>query len=89
MYGLIPRAIGEIFEEINRLNESSEGTRIELSVQYLEIYNEQVMDLLSKTAKSEQNLKLRELPNGQMTVIGAETKCVDTFDDIFMALMDG
>ena len=40
MYGLIPRAVGEIFEEINRLNESSEGARIELSVQYLEIYNE-------------------------------------------------
>ena len=40
MYGLIPRAIGEIFEAINKINETSEGTRIELSVQYLEIYNE-------------------------------------------------
>ena len=47
------------------------------------------MDLLSKTPKGDQNLKLRELPNGQMTVMGAETKGVDTFDDIFMALMDG
>ena len=51
MYGLIPRAIGEIFESINKINETSEGTRIELSVQYLEIYNEQVMDLLSSTPK--------------------------------------
>ena len=89
MYGLIPRAIGEIFEAINRINETQEGTRIELSVQYLEIYNEQVMDLLSSTPKADQNLKLRELPNGQMTVIGAETKVVETFDDIFLALMDG
>ena len=40
MYGLIPRAVGEIFEEINRLNERESGARIELSVQYLEIYNE-------------------------------------------------
>ena len=40
MYGLIPRAIGEIFEAINRLNKTTEGTQIELSVQYLEIYNE-------------------------------------------------
>ena len=45
--------------------------------------------MLSKTPKGDQNLKLRELPNGQMTVMGAETKGVDTFDDIFMALMDG
>ena len=53
MYGLIPRAIGEIFESINKINEASEGTRIELSVQYLEIYNEQIMDLLSATPKSD------------------------------------
>ena len=47
------------------------------------------MDLLSATPKTDQNLKLRELPNGQMTVIVAETKVVETFDDIFLALMDG
>ena len=42
MYGLIPRAIGEIFQAINKINETSDGSRIELSVQYLEIYNEQM-----------------------------------------------
>ena len=89
MYGLIPRAIGEIFEAINRVNETSQGATIELSVQYLEIYNEQIMDLLSLTPKTDQNLKLREMPNGQMVVNGAETKVVASFDDIFMALMDG
>ena len=89
MYGLIPRAIGEIFEEINRINETAEGTSIQLSVQYLEIYNEQVQDLLSRTPKGDQNLKLRQMPNGQMSVMGAETKVVETFDDIFLALMDG
>ena len=29
------------------------------------------------------------MPNGQMSVMGAETKVVETFDDIFLALMDG
>ena len=53
MYGLIPRAIGEIFEAINGITEANEGTRIELSVQYLEIYNEQVMDLLSRVPKED------------------------------------
>ncbi len=32
MYGLIPRAIGEIFEAINQINESDKGTRIEMAV---------------------------------------------------------
>ena len=64
MYGLIPRAIGEIFEAINKINETSGGTRIELSVQYLEIYNEQMQDLLSPVPKADQSLKLREMPNG-------------------------
>ena len=45
--------------------------------------------MLSPTPKTDQNLKLRELPNGQMSVTGAETKIVESFDDIFMALMDG
>ena len=51
MYGLIPRAIGEIFEAINLFSDLQKGTTFQLSVQYLEIYNEQVMDLLSRTAK--------------------------------------
>ena len=64
MYGLIPRAIGEIFEAINLYSEIQKGTTFQLSVQYLEIYNEQVMDLLSRTAKDAQNLKMREMPDG-------------------------
>jgi hypothetical protein len=53
MYGLIPRAIGEIFEAINRINEVQSGARVELSVQYLEIYNENVNDLLSRVNKDD------------------------------------
>ena len=45
-YGIIPRCIGDIFQAINRLVEA-EGSQVELSVQYLEIYNEKVKDLLS------------------------------------------
>ena len=63
MYGVIPRAIGDIFEAINRLIEA-EGAQVELSVQYLEIYNEKVKDLLSRSIDQGQDLKLREMPNG-------------------------
>ena len=47
MYGIIPRAIGDIFDAINRIV-GSENAAIELSVQYLEIYNEKIQDLLGK-----------------------------------------
>ena len=47
MYGVIPRALGDIFQAINRIVEA-EGAQIELEVQYLEIYNEKVRDLLTK-----------------------------------------
>jgi len=32
---------------------------------------------------------MREMPNGAFAVPGATEKAVDTFDDIFLALMDG
>ena len=32
---------------------------------------------------------MREMPDGQFAVMGAIEKAVDTFDDIFLALMDG
>ena len=76
MYGIIPRAIGDIFQAINRIVDA-EGAQIELSVQYLEIYNEKVKDLLSRNVGTkEQDLKLREMPNGQMVVMGSEIKAV-------------
>ena len=46
-------------------------------MQYLEIYNEKVKDLLSRNVGGkEQDLKLREMPNGQMVVMGSEIKSV-------------
>lgn len=72
MYGLIPRAIGDIFQSINRTIDA-EGSQVELTVQYLEIYNEKIKDLLSKQLNTaDQDLKLREMPSGQMIVMGSE-----------------
>jgi len=53
MYGIIPRAIGDIFEAINRIV-GAENAQIELSVQYLEIYNEKIQDLLARGAGLQQ-----------------------------------
>jgi centromeric protein E len=42
--GIIPLAVKDVFEAI----EASEGREFLVRVSYLEIYNEQMMDLLSK-----------------------------------------
>jgi hypothetical protein len=73
---------------MNRLIEA-DGAAFELSLNYFEIYNESVNDLLSNNPATAKNLKLREMPNGQMVVLGGQEQTVSSFDDIFMALMIG
>lgn len=63
LYGIIPRAIFDIFNEINRLMEAH-GATIELKVNYFEIYQEIFNDLLSTNPNTGRNLKLRELKSG-------------------------
>lgn len=54
--GIIPRAFEHIFESI----QCAENTKFLVRVSYLEIYNEEIRDLLSKDTK--QNLQLKEHP---------------------------
>ena len=53
--GLIPRSINQIFQEIGSLYDQE----IQVSVSYLEIYNEQLFDLLSDEPRD---------PNGGSTI---------------------
>jgi len=55
--GIIPRAINEIFEYIN--SEENKEIRFELKFSMLEIYQEQLYDLLNPDTKS-QDLKIKE-----------------------------
>ena len=54
--GIIPRAFDHIFDHIA----VSEGTRYLLTASYLEIYNEEVRDLLGRDVKK--RLELHEHP---------------------------
>lgn len=47
--GIIPRAITQIFQEIGGLSEND----FEIRVSYLEIYNEQLFDLLSDAPRDQ------------------------------------
>ena len=53
---------------------------------YLEIYNEQVMDLLDKSSA---NLKLRENESGQVYVEGVKSIPVTCAEEVYKIMKDG
>jgi len=69
MDGIIPRCCADLFASID---EKCDGNaKVELS--YLEIYNEEINDLLAQTPKP---LKIRETLDGEVYVSGLESRVV-------------
>lgn len=64
--GLIPRAIACIFKEIRERQDYN----FTVKVSFLEIYNEQMTDLLSGTLTPSQNLVITEEKNREVKVKG-------------------
>ena len=88
-YGIIPRAIFDVFSEINRLVELQQSSSFEIKINYFEIYQESFNDLLATNPSQSQNLKLREQKDGQLIVVGANVFTVGCPDDVFELLMVG
>ena len=68
--GIIPRAFDHIFDHIA----VTEDTKFMVTSSYLEIYNEEVRDLLGKDVKKK--LDLKEHPEKGVYVAGLSSKCV-------------
>jgi hypothetical protein len=62
LYGIIPRTMNDIFNEINR-EVAATNAQFTIIVNYYEIYNERFNDLLAPTPAAGENLKLRQTPN--------------------------
>ena len=69
--GVIPLTLVDLFEMIKRDDEMD----FRLSMQYVEIYNEKIKDLLNP---SDANLDVREVPSRGTYVAGATDKTVST-----------
>jgi hypothetical protein len=72
--GIIPRAIRQIFEEIAERKRKDAGLRIKVMVSFLEIYNEEIKDLLDHQPTMNGKAKaitLRENVNGSIQVATA------------------
>lgn len=57
MYGIIPRAIRDLFEFVNRAVEQ-DGAQFQIQMNYFEIYKESLNNLLSKNRTSSENLTI-------------------------------
>lgn len=88
LYGIIPRAINDIFTIINQEMETNK-TQFSLRVNYYEIYNEKFNDLLSKTEESGKNLTVRTTPNQGVIVVNDNPYDITGFEDFFAVLRIG
>ncbi|XP_017121295.1 kinesin-like protein KIF21A isoform X1 [Drosophila elegans] len=96
LLGIIPRAVRHIFSGIEQLQacSSSEQTatagspQFSLAVQYIELYNEDIFDLLDPFNKNS-NFKIHEDANGQITISGASIKPIFQPQDALKYLQQG
>ncbi|XP_017026062.1 kinesin-like protein KIF21A isoform X2 [Drosophila kikkawai] len=96
--GIIPRAVRHIFSGIERLESScsseltgeagSSPPHFSLAVQYIELYNEDVFDLLDPFNKNS-NFKIHEDATGQITISGASIKPISQPQDALKYLQQG
>lgn len=81
--GIVPIACDEIFKKIDevRSGPDAEKYQFQVTIQMLEIYNEQVRDLFSKTNPSG-GLKVRMNPKTGVEVVGLTEWPVGSYKEI-------
>lgn len=87
--GIIPRAIARVFEDVN---ERQEQISITVKASFLEIYNEEIKDLLApggRAAEGRQSIMIRESPDGSINVNGLTEVVVSSCDDTLALLQSG
>ncbi|KAL3762210.1 hypothetical protein ACHAWU_004748 [Discostella pseudostelligera] len=84
-WGIIPRALNHMLNRVNSLNSNcTSGPKLQMYMSYLEIYNEQIYDLLPgksevprRPCDGQPTLKLRESRRGRIFVRGLAKHAVN------------
>lgn len=86
--GIIPNAVFDLFSQINEKNANLlYGEEYSIIISFIEVYNEQVYDLLDQTGKI---LSLREdQDKGVVVVAGVTEKNVTNYDEVMNLLSHG
>ncbi|RHY34671.1 hypothetical protein DYB32_000744 [Aphanomyces invadans] len=91
--GIIPRVLQEMFARIEAKTSDGRGYRTELKLRFLEIYGEEIRDLLSQfgngTLDTSSKVNLKEIQNGQVQVQGAREEDVHSADECIRLLDKG
>ncbi len=85
--GIIPRVIKNLFQMIHDKEEINSRSTYKVYVQFLEIYGEDIKDLLDQTKTSKVNI--RETRGGEVFVTGAKEELVSSYEQMMKALEDG
>ena len=83
--GIIPRVIASIIQETDRRKEESEFI---LKVGFLEIYNEEILDLLDPKPGTSKQIIIRE-DRGTISLMGMHEEKVTTVDEMLSCLDQG
>lgn len=94
--GIIPRCLRAIFNSINQLGPVESRMALDLSnyrygvqVNYLEIYNELIYDLLADMDTQKESLQIAFTTRGQIKVSGLRDVTVATYEDAVKLLEQG
>uniref|UniRef100_F7FGI6 Kinesin-like protein n=1 Tax=Monodelphis domestica TaxID=13616 RepID=F7FGI6_MONDO len=84
--GIIPRTLHQIFEKL-----TENGTEFSVKVSLLEIYNEELFDLLNPTTDASERLQMFDDPRNKRGVIikGLEEVTVHNKDEVYQILERG
>mmetsp|Transcript_9181 Transcript_9181/g.22885 ORF Transcript_9181/g.22885 Transcript_9181/m.22885 type:complete len:1480 (+) Transcript_9181:632-5071(+) len=85
--GIIPRAIRAVFEKIRDIEVGNTGARYTVRAQFLEIYGEDIKDLLTNSDVGQ--VTIRENQQGHVYVAGGKEEVVTTAEDMLMLLEKG
>ncbi|KAL1508618.1 hypothetical protein AB1Y20_004715 [Prymnesium parvum] len=84
--GVVPRVVEQVFEELNRGQQA--GGEFNVRVSYLEIYNEEVKDLLHPRTPSKA-ISIREDRAGDIFVLGVREVAVGSCEEMLHCLETG
>jgi centromeric protein E len=83
-FGLLPRSLEEAFNLIEKYND------LYIQVTYIEVYNEQIIDLLSEQNKNKKNyLQINEKQDGSIIIKGCNQVTVKNIKEAEEVLITG
>lgn len=87
LVGIIPRAVRHLFEGIER-SQLNDATQFSVGVQFMELYNEDINDLLDPFSKGK-TFKIHEDTSGGISIHGATIKAITGPQDALRCLQQG